>query len=89
MLSTTCDRSPTKVDLPVTAQVALTTDLLTCEEAAAFLRVHPRTVYRLLREGKLPGVKVGRQWRIRRTDLEASLGPPGMADPSPASPVKR
>ena len=49
-------------------------DLLTCEEAAAYLRVHPRTVYRLLRDGGMPGVRVGRQWRIRRSDLDAYLG---------------
>ncbi len=35
--------------------------LLTVEEAAAHLRPNPQTVYRLLRVGKLPGVKVGRQ----------------------------
>ncbi len=48
-------------------------ELLTCEEAAAYLRVHPRTVGRLLKEGRLPGVKVGRQWRLRRADLDAHL----------------
>ena len=48
-------------------------ELLTCEEAAAYLRVHPRTVGRRLKEGKLPGVKVGRQWRLRRADLDAYL----------------
>ena len=48
-------------------------DLMTCEEAAAYLRLHTRTVGRLLAQGKLPGVKVGRQWRLRRTDLDAYL----------------
>ena len=48
-------------------------ELLTCEEAAEYLRIHPRTVGRLLNEGKLPGVKVGRQWRLRRADLDAHL----------------
>lgn len=48
--------------------------LLTCEEAATYLRLHPRTVGRMLQEGRLPGVKVGRQWRIRRADLDAFLG---------------
>ncbi|MDP9370210.1 MAG: helix-turn-helix domain-containing protein [Chloroflexota bacterium] len=47
--------------------------LLTCEEAATYLRLHPRTVGRLLTAGKLPGVKVGRQWRLRRADLDAYL----------------
>ena len=48
-------------------------DLMTCEEAAAYLRVHERTVGRLLKRGELPGVKVGRQWRLRRADLDAYL----------------
>ena len=49
-------------------------ELLTCEEAAAYLRLHPRTVGRLLKAGHLPGVKVGRQWRLRKADLDAYLG---------------
>ena len=48
-------------------------ELLTCEEAAAYLRVHQRTVGRLLTAGRLPGVKVGRQWRLRKADLDAYL----------------
>lgn len=48
-------------------------DLLTVAEAAAILRLHPVTVQRLLRRGELPGVRVGRQWRIRRTDLDDRL----------------
>ena len=48
-------------------------ELLTCEEAATHLRLHPRTVGRLLKQGTLPGVKVGRQWRLRRADLDAYL----------------
>jgi excisionase family DNA binding protein len=44
--------------------------VLTPEEVAEYLRVNPQTVYRLLRAGKCPGVKIGRQWRIRRADLD-------------------
>ena len=47
--------------------------VLTPEEAAAYLRVNPQTVYRLLRAGRCPGVKVGRQGRIRQADLDAHL----------------
>src|SRR5215212_8775514 len=53
--------------------------LLTPEEAAAYLRVTPQTVYRLVRAGKLPGVKVGHLWRLRRVDLEAHLAGGGPA----------
>jgi excisionase family DNA binding protein len=37
------------------------------------LKVTPRTVYRLIRAGELPAVRVGRQWRFRRADLESWL----------------
>ncbi len=50
-------------------------ELLTPEEAARYLRVNPQTVYRMLRRGECPGTKMGRQWRIRRTELEACLAP--------------
>ena len=59
--------------------------LLTVEEAAAYLRVTPATVYRLLRAGKLPGVRVGRQWRVRRTALDAHLTAP---PPQAVSPLR-
>lgn len=48
-------------------------DLLTPAEVLAYLRVNARTVYRLMRTGNLPAVRVGRQWRVRRTELDAWL----------------
>jgi excisionase family DNA binding protein len=44
--------------------------LLTLAEAAAYLRVCPRTVRRYVRFGLLPGRLIGRQWRFRRKALE-------------------
>lgn len=52
---------------------------MTPEEAAAYLKVNPQTVYRNLRSGRLPGAKVGRQWRIRRMDLDRLLGGASLA----------
>ncbi len=46
---------------------------LTTEEVIDFLRVNARTVYRLIQTGDLPAVRVGRQWRFRRNDLERWL----------------
>ncbi len=43
---------------------------LTTEDVLSYLRVNARTVYRLIREGELPAVRVGRQWRIKRRDLD-------------------
>lgn len=48
-------------------------DLLTPEEVATELRVTRRTVYEWLRNGKLPGLRAGRWWRVRREDLTAFL----------------
>jgi excisionase family DNA binding protein len=44
---------------------------LTTEEVLAYLKITPRTIYRLIRNGELPAVRIGRQWRFRRTDLDA------------------
>jgi excisionase family DNA binding protein len=49
-------------------------EYLTVEEAAAKLKIHPRTIRRLLVDGKLPGVKFGaRQWRIPVSALERGV----------------
>lgn len=42
---------------------------LTTEEVLGYLKVNPRTIYRLIRTGELPAIRVGRQWRFRRSDL--------------------
>jgi excisionase family DNA binding protein len=43
---------------------------MTIEEVAHHLRLNPATVRRLAREGKIPALKSGRQWQIRRDQLE-------------------
>ncbi|MEW6183036.1 MAG: helix-turn-helix domain-containing protein [Bacillota bacterium] len=45
-------------------------ELLTPQEAARILKIHVRTVYAHLRSGKLPGAKIGDNWRIKQEDLE-------------------
>lgn len=48
-------------------------ELLTVAEVAETLRVSTMTVYRLVRSGEIPAVRVGRNYRIRRSDLDAYL----------------
>ncbi|MDN4519606.1 helix-turn-helix domain-containing protein [Mycolicibacterium austroafricanum] len=49
-------------------------ELLTINEAAALLRVHPRTVRRFIEDGRLPGYQLGgRVVRVRRDDLTKLL----------------
>jgi len=40
--------------------------MMTLEEVAKYLRLHRSTVYRLAREGLIPGFKVGNQWRFHK-----------------------
>ena len=46
---------------------------LTTEEILEYLQVNLRTVYRLIKAGKIPAVRVGRQWRFRKRDIDAWL----------------
>jgi len=46
---------------------------LTAKEAAEYLKLAERTLVRLAHEGKIPGVKIGGQWRFRRALLDEYL----------------
>ena len=49
------------------------TAFLTMDDVLGYLRVTSRTIYRLIKAGDLPAVRVGRQWRFRQSDLDAWL----------------
>jgi excisionase family DNA binding protein len=51
-------------------------DLLSVEEVAALLGLHVRTVRGYVRGGRLRAVRIGKQYRIARADLEALTGQP-------------
>ena len=60
---------------------------LTTEEVLEYLQVNLRTVYRLIKAGKIPAVRVGRQWRFRKRDIDAWLDSQGThASASPRAP---
>ena len=44
-------------------------NLITVREAADFLRISARTVYRLIESGQIGAVRIGKQWRIPASDL--------------------
>lgn len=48
-------------------------DLLTTREVQDLLKLDRTTVYRMLKEGRLTGVKVGQQWRFHRRTVETLL----------------
>ena len=61
-------------------------DVLSIEDAAKILRVSPVTVWRLVKSGRLPAVRVGKKAvRIRKPDLALVVGPVAIADGQNAS----
>lgn len=51
----------------------MTEEALTVDEAATRLKILPKTVRGWLREGRLPGVKLGHQWRIAESTIDKLL----------------
>jgi nitrogen PTS system EIIA component len=45
-------------------------DLFTPKQLAEYLQLSPRTVYRMLERNELPGVRVGGQWRFRKSAVD-------------------
>ena len=44
--------------------------VLTLDEVAQFLKVHPSTVYRLLKQHEIPAFKMGSDWRFNQASIE-------------------
>lgn len=53
----------------------MTDKLLTPEEVAERLVLSPNTIRTWLRTGKIKGIKAGRLWRIKESDLQEFLTP--------------
>ena len=53
--------------------------LLTTRQVQELLRVDRITVYRMLNDGRLKGVKIGQQWRFPAREVERLLGQIGRA----------
>jgi excisionase family DNA binding protein len=47
--------------------------LLTVAEVAALMRVSTMTVYRLIKAGDLPALRVGKNYRVRESDVDGYL----------------
>ncbi len=48
----------------------LTEPFLDSDEAAALLRIHPKTLQRHARHGRVTGYRVGKMWRFHASDLK-------------------
>ncbi|MDI7259694.1 MAG: helix-turn-helix domain-containing protein [Thermodesulfobacteriota bacterium] len=48
-------------------------EIMTPREAAEYLSVHVRTIYRLAKNGDIPGRKIGGSWRFKKDALDEWL----------------
>jgi len=48
----------------------LNDEIMTIEEVAQYLKLKPQTVYKWAQEGTIPGAKLGKEWRFRRSILD-------------------
>ena len=48
-------------------------DILNLNETADYLRVSKQTVYNMIKDGRIKAYKVGREWKILRSDIVVYL----------------
>ena len=49
---------------------ALFEPLLDSDEAVRLLRIHPKTLQKMARDGEITGIHIGKLWRFRASDLD-------------------
>ncbi|MFH1853927.1 MAG: helix-turn-helix domain-containing protein [Candidatus Omnitrophota bacterium] len=47
-----------------------TKQVMTVKDIAEYLDMHPMTIYKLVKIGKIPAFKVGTSWRIKRESIK-------------------
>ena len=67
-MSYSCLSNSRRVDIEKTLS-----NLLSPEQVGSILGLKPGTVCQMLRERKLPGMKIGKAWRVEEEDLRAYI----------------
>lgn len=57
-------------------------DILTLEEVASYLRLTPQTIYKWAQEKRIPAVKLGKEWRFRKSIIDRWLDDQILCDDS-------
>jgi excisionase family DNA binding protein len=55
---------------PPASEVFVPEPLLDTDEAAAIMRIHPKTLQKLARRGVIRAIQIGKVWRFRASTLE-------------------
>ncbi len=48
-------------------------EILTIDEATKYLRIHKATLYKLVKQKRVPAVKIGKKWRLVKSKLDEWL----------------
>ena len=48
-------------------------DILTVDDLSAYLKIPKSTIYKLVRENKIPAQKIGRHWRFKKDAIDRWL----------------
>lgn len=48
----------------------MTSDIMTLEEVAEYLKLKPQTIYTWAQEKKIPGAKLGKEWRFKKSIID-------------------
>ncbi|MGA7873562.1 MAG: helix-turn-helix domain-containing protein [Candidatus Binatus sp.] len=59
--------------------------VLTVQEVSSYLRVHPSTIYRMLKKNQLPAFRVGSDWRFTVEAIDKWRAAVELGAPAPAS----
>ncbi len=52
--------------------------IMTIDEVALYLKLHIKTTYRLVKNGKIPGFKIGGSWRFNKNEIDDWISRGGM-----------
>ncbi len=47
-----------------------TKEVLTVKDIAEYMDIHPMTIYKYVKDGRIPAFKIGSSWRIRRDSIQ-------------------
>ncbi|KHE72586.1 MULTISPECIES: helix-turn-helix domain-containing protein [Halobacillus] len=48
-------------------------EIMTISQVAEYLQISEVTTYKLVQEGRIPGFKIGRHWRVKKEDLREHI----------------
>jgi excisionase family DNA binding protein len=55
----------------VRADRSVESSVMTVAELSTYLRIHRSTIYRLLKQGRLPAFRIGSDWRFNKEAIDA------------------